>query len=117
MTMDRPTQKLIAPSGKEVVLYTYLTAREVREINSMTFKSVGISQKTEPNAQGRLMSKPEPTFDAAAAIEGEENKLVELAVVSFDGVAQPAVLDALLSGPFADWAFVIEQAKKLLAPT
>lgn len=114
--MERTNHQITLPSGKTAQVVDWLTAKEVREITAMTYKSVGISQKTEPNAQGKLVTTQEPTFDAAIAIEGEENKLVSLAVVSFDG-SPDHILDRLLDGQYADWQAVLAESKKLVTPT
>lgn len=102
--MERETKKITTPSGKEAELKTYLTARERNEFRAVfiehsTFKVEGESARVDH-------------IDGAANDEAEA-KLIQLAVISYDG-SQEKVLERLLDGDPQDYDFVVAEALKTL---
>lgn len=109
--MERETRTIQAPSGKEVVMKTYLTPRELREIKKIFVNLV--QQAHRPGESVKLVG-------VGDAQEQAENKLIELSVASYDGSAEN-VLNRLLDGNpqegnAGDYDFVLEKTNELSAP-
>lgn len=109
----RDTKTFTTQSGKPFVLKTYLTAREVREIQSATLRHVHMTNEIEPKRGGGMDVKPVQTFDSAAALQAKDDALIKMAVVSFDGIEEN-VLDRLLDGTNEDYQTVLAEAGKLI---
>lgn len=99
--MERETKKLKTPSGKELELKSYLTARERNELRSVFLKGMAV----EPNtAQIKEVS--------GAVVDEAEKKLLELAIVSYNGSAEN-VIERLLDSTPEEYDFVVAEANKL----
>jgi|CXWL01.1.fsa_nt_gi hypothetical protein len=109
----RDTKTFTTPSGKPFVLKTYLTAREVREVQASTLRHVHFSQEMEPKRGGGMEVKPVQTFDSAAALQAKDDAVIRLAVVSYDG-SEETILDRILDGTNADYQSVLAEANKLM---
>ena len=101
--MERETKTLTTPDGKELVLKSYLTAKErngyLLELDANGLKG---SEGGAPDA---------PTI--AATIKSAK-KLFETAVVSYDGSAEN-ISDRLESGKADEYDFVLNAAGEVLA--
>ncbi len=100
--MERETKKLQTPLGKEAEIKEYLTTRERNEFRAVfikhsTFKVEGESARVDH-------------IDGAANDEAEA-KLIQLAIVSYDGSSEK-ILDRLLDGDPQEYDFIIAEALK-----
>jgi hypothetical protein len=101
--MDRETQKITTPGGKEVVMKIYLTARERNEARQVVFSKFKFNLEKGSAA----------TSDVSAAILDEGNyKLLEIAVVSYDGVADKP-LEKILDCDASEYDFILAEAVKI----
>lgn len=107
----RETTEHRTPLGHEVVVHTYLTAREMREIGGAYQKHMKITMGApEPGA-----ATPTPKVemgDAAAAERDEQDLLIRHGVATYAGSADN-VLDRLLDGPDGEFQFVLALVKPL----
>ncbi|MBI4119240.1 MAG: hypothetical protein HY456_00145 [Parcubacteria group bacterium] len=101
--MDRPTNKIKTPAGKEAELKTYLTARERNQLRSVFLEGVNITPETSQPKIGDL---------SGTLLEKAEQKLLELALVSYDGAPENAI-ERLLDASPEEYDFVVAEANKI----
>lgn len=102
---NRETRNVKTPGGgKELVLKTYLTARERNELRGVFLGEMKIETAGDAG-------KAEIKDLSGAALEKAERKLIELAVVSFDGSAEN-ILDRLLDSTPDEYDFAVREANK-----
>lgn len=104
---NRETKTITTPLGKELVLNTYLTAREARKIRDVFLS------RTKSTVDGTGSTKSEITD--ADLINQKENALLTAVVVSYDGSSEN-VIDRLLDLPSNEMQFVIDQATEVENP-
>ena len=103
----RETKKITLPSGAELSVRTYLTAREVRELRLTKEKLMSFSVNIETG-------KPVLSDVNMASVQKEEEDcLIRFAVESYGGNTE-AVLEALLDAPAGDFEAALAEARKLL---
>lgn len=102
----RETKKVTTPSGKEVELKTYITARERNQLRNV------LLEKAEVDNAGKVSSNL-----SGATLEKSQYTTIELVVVSYDGSTE-TILDRILDGSPADYDFIVDEASKVgnLAP-
>jgi hypothetical protein len=105
--MERTTQTLTTPSGNSVVIYAYATAGDVREFNKLIYAYLkmqgGEVKFGEQNTKEGMTLQDIP---ATVMLEQQE-KILELMVVSVDGnITEPK--KALLNLKPEDCDFVLE---------
>jgi hypothetical protein len=110
----RETKTIKLTSGKEIVLNTWLTARERRAVSEVTLKHAKFSIETEAGPDGLAQKPVMKEFDAPAAMRDLDELTVKIMVISFDGSDQN-VLDRLLDGREADWNEALAAAKGVIA--
>ncbi len=110
MSDNRPTQTLQTASGKEVVLKTYLNARERNVVRNSFLEGVKLNAAdlTDPEA----LKNASIQVSAAQITEASEKALLGQVVVSYDGSAE-TILDRLLDGTPEDYDFVVAEANKI----
>jgi hypothetical protein len=101
--MERETKTISLPSGKEVVLKSYLNARERNEYRNVFFSNFKIGLE----AKG-----PEVKEVSGDVMVKAEEKLIESAVVSFDGSSEN-ILSRLLDGKPEDYDTLVIEAGKI----
>ncbi len=101
--MERETKKIKTPLGKEVELKTYLTAGERNELRRIYLENMKVEAK-----EGVPAIKEIP----GTLVEQAEKKLIELAVVSYDGSSEN-IFGRLLDSMPEEYDFVIEEANKI----
>jgi hypothetical protein len=94
--MERETKKITTPSGKELVLKSYVTARERNEFRKVFFPH------TEDGKH----------IDIAATDSGEA-KAVEIVVVSYNG-SEEKIHERLLDGSPAEYDAVVKEALEIV---
>jgi hypothetical protein len=103
MNTQRETKTITTPAGKELVLKTYITARERNELRGIYLNSLKV--ETENN---------NPTIKeiSGSVVEQAEKKIIELAVVSYDN-SQDGIIDRLLDGTSEEYDFAVAEANKI----
>lgn len=101
--MNRETQTIITPSQKELVIKTYLTARERNELRAVYLNDVVIDPQSGGLAKMEIKG---------SLIEVAETKLINLAVVSYDN-SEIDILNRLLEGRPEEYDFVLSEVNKL----
>ena len=97
---DRSTKTFTTPSGKEVVVKEYLTARERNELRGVTLNGLNI-ETTGDISQAKNIT--------AEKLDQFQHKVIELAIVSYNGSAEN-ILERLLDGTPDDYDAVVEIA-------
>jgi hypothetical protein len=97
----RETKKIKTPSGKEVEIKTYLTARERNELRAVFLKNMEVDPTTNQIKEIK-----------GSVIEEAERKILELAIVSYDGSSEN-IIERLLEGTPEDYDFVVAEVNKI----
>lgn len=107
--MERETKEITTPiENHKVVIYTYLTGREKRELTNIFLSSAKFSLE---NNQGLKADN----FDATVANKAKD-KAINLLVLSVDDNKEN-ILDKLLDMRSEDYDFVSQEIDKLTNPT
>lgn len=101
--MERETIKIQTPSGKELELKSYLTARERNELRRVFLEGVHI----DPNKQDANLKDL-----SGDVLEKAEHKYVEIIVAKYDGSSE-RVLERLLDASPSEYDFVVAEASKV----
>ena len=101
--MERETIKTKTPSGKELELKAWLTARERNELRRVFLEGVQI----DPNRKDATLKDL-----SGEVLEKAEHKYVEIVVAKYDGSAE-RVLERLLDASPAEYDFVVAEAGKI----
>ena len=106
--MERETRNLVTPNGKELVLKTYLTARERNGLRDVFLKNA----KVPLNAEG-IATNEGMTVDATIITESQ-NSLIKIVVVKYGEISDgDAILNALLDSDPKEYDYVAEEAGKV----
>lgn len=99
--MERETKKITTPKEKELVIKTYLTARERNELRSIYLSTMKIDKSGDviDGFSGSLM-------------ETAEKKLIEIVVISYAG-SKENILNNLLDQTPDEYDFVVAEAGKV----
>jgi len=99
--MERETKEIITPNNHKVVLKTYITGREEREIRNVYLENIDVT------GNGAVK-------DIKADLVGKaENKAIELIVISVDGNKEK-VVDLVLDLRKEDCNFIVEQINEII---
>lgn len=101
--MERETIKLQTPSGKELELKSYLTARERNELRRVFLEGVHI----DPNKQDANLKDL-----SGDVLEKAEHKYIEIIVAKYDGNSEN-VLQRLLDATPAEYDYAVAEAAKI----
>jgi len=108
--MERETKAITTPGGRTIVLRSYLTGREENELKSLLYADLKMSA-TDVQA-----GKVSVTDIPASFIVKQEEKAVELLIVSVDGSTEnPA--QKVLDLPSAEYDFVVQEINAIRIPT
>ena len=100
------TKEIITPIGEiKIVLKSFITGRESREIKGVYFK--GVKFKMEGQT-----SKSED-IDMSKITEDSENKAIEVVVISVNG-SEENKLDTILDMNVKDYDFVKNEVNKII---
>ena len=103
MATERATKKIETTGGHEVVIKTYLTGREFNEIQAILIRDMKVSTAgKEARVEG---------FNPAA-VEESNKKLLELAIVSVDGVRENCA-DIILDFPYTETQEVMDALEEI----
>jgi hypothetical protein len=100
---NRETKKIKTPSGKEVELKIYLTARERNELRNIYLNEMKIEAKGETPVIKEI---------PGSIVEKTERKVIELTVVSYDG-SKDNILERILDSLPEDYDFIVNEANKV----
>lgn len=99
--MERETKQITTPSGHVCTLYSYITAREQREIDNISLSAIDVVQ----DATGAIkQQKIDPT-----TIRQTEDALLKALVVELDGSTED-IIDRLLDLRSIDYAEILKVA-------
>lgn len=100
------TKELITPiGGAKIVLKSFITGRESREIKGVYFKGVKFKMENQ-------VSKSDD-IDMSKITEDSENKAIEVVVISVNG-SEENKLDAILDMNVKDYDFVKDEVNKVI---
>ena len=103
--MQRETKEVTTPAGKKLILKTYITARERNELRNVYLSAMKLDTENGATQVKEV---------GGAVLEQAERKLLEVAIVEYDGkVATTDVLNALLDGTPTEYDFVVAEANKI----
>lgn len=105
----RDHTKLTAPSGKELLIHSYLTAREILDLKLCIQKHV----KVGSGPDGDMQKVGLQSIDHVAAEKEEQEMFIRYGVASYDGSTEN-IFERLIDGPNPeDYDFALEQTKAL----
>lgn len=104
METTRETKNVATPAGKNLVVKTYLTARERNAFRAVFIKNADYNVDQVSGAM-------QVTKIAGEATEEAERKIIELVVVSYDDKTE-GIADLLLDGSPSEYDFVTAEAMK-----
>ena len=105
--MERETIKLTTPAGKQFEIIPYLTARERNELRNTYLSELSAEINTQ-NPEASKVSSINGTV-----YEKQEQALIKLGVISFDG-SPDNILDRLLDQRPEEYDFVVSELDKAL---
>lgn len=103
MSNTRESKKLTTPSGKEFEIKSYLTARERNDLRAVFLENVSVDP---------MVGTPKLNEVAGVLLEKAEHKVLELALISFEGSAEN-IIERLLDGTPEDYDFVVAESNKI----
>jgi tartrate dehydratase alpha subunit/fumarate hydratase class I-like protein len=107
---DRETKKITTPGGRVIELRTYLTGREANQLKELLFADMKLN--TADIESGKIAVDNIP----ASFLVKQEEKAIELLVVSLGGVTENAA-QLVLDLPSADYDTVVEAVNEIRNPT
>lgn len=102
----RETKTIETPGGRKIVLNTYITGREARDIQNVYLEKMTLKQ----TAQGQEMAGLKGTATGEA-----ENKAIEVVVVSMDDNNKDLV-NRILDLKVSEYDFIKEEIGKVTSP-
>lgn len=98
----RESREITTPiDGRKIVIKTYLTGREYREIENVFLKQAKV------NAAGQQAGE----FDGSM-IKQAEDKLIEQAIISIDGKVED-ILNRALDFKNADFSYLVKELNEM----
>lgn len=106
------TKEITLPSGKIAVAKTNLTVRDRLKIRNAYLKGIKIDI-SKIQAGSDDISGLEQEISAVDLIEADQNALIEILLVSYDGSAEKIADRILDEGSYEDYTALIEELKKI----
>ena len=97
--MERETKTITTPAGKELVLKSYVNARERNALRSIFYNDMSFS------------SDGKQTMNGGSLVKYEEESIKEM-VISYDG--KPDFLGELSQGDISEYDFVLGEVNKVI---
>jgi len=107
---DRETRTVTTPGGHTVVLRSYLTGREANELRQVLYADLKLNM--EDVQSGKIAIDEIP----ASFIVNQEQRAIEILVVSVDGVTENAA-QTLLDFPEDEYNAVVAVVNEIRNPT
>lgn len=108
---ERETKEIITPGGRKIVLRSYLTGREANELKTVLFADLKLN--VEDVQAGKIVIDSIP----ASFLVKQEEKAIELLVVSVDGIAQNAAQIVLDEFADSEYQAVVTEINAIRNPT
>src|SRR4051812_21648257 len=108
---DRETKIVTTPAGHKIELRTYLTGREANQLKELLLADLKLSTADIESGKVEIGDIP------ASFLVKQEEKSVELLVVSIDGVTDNAAQTVLHEFPEREYQAVIEAINEIRNPT
>lgn len=106
--MNRETKTITTPADKkEIVLNSWITGREKRELKRIFLEQTNAANTAEENKK---------KMNVADLVEKAENRAIEMIVVSVDGKKEK-IVDEILNMKAKDYDFVISEINKVSKET
>lgn len=106
----RETRDIVTPAGNKLTVYTYLTGRETRELQTPYLKTAEEYPKATIDDKGLR----------AAIYEAVQNLTLKMLIVSFndktDGQDGFVLNDAILDLPSQEFNFIVRKLNEITAP-
>jgi len=111
---DRPNQTLQTPEGKELVLKTYINAREFNEIKKSFLSAIKIdlTDATSEKAAQEAISEAAKQISLADISEANEQAAIKAIAQSYDGSADN-IVERLLDASPEEYQFVTKEVQKV----
>ncbi len=111
---DRPNQTLQTPEGKELVLKTYINAREFNEIKKSFLSAIKIdlTDATSEKAAQEAISEAAKQISLADISEANEQSAIKAIAQSYDGSADN-IVERLLDASPEEYQFVTKEVQKV----
>lgn len=107
---DRETREIATTGGHKIVLKSYLTGREANELKAVMYGALKMNMDDAQSGKVNIGEVP-GTF-----LVEQEQKALELLVVSFDGSTETPIAK-LLDLPSSEYEEVIKEVNKIQNPT
>ena len=104
--MERETTKFKTPGGHEVILKTYLTAREANQLKQVLYASINMSMTDLASGKTEIKDIP------ATSLLEQEREALKTVIVSLDG-SQDNVAERLLDLPSDEYDAVVAEVNKV----
>jgi hypothetical protein len=105
--MERETKTIKTPSGVNVEIKTYITGREVNELEDIIFNEVNLSAVAGEKKPGANVN-----FNNASFIRKQIHRTIEIMVVSVNE-SKEDVLNKILDLKKEDYQFVMQEIDKV----
>lgn len=99
--MERENKEITTPSGVKIVIKTYLTGREYREVEGVFLRQAKINTSGEQSGE----------FDGSI-IKIAEDKMIEQSVISIDGKPED-ILNRALELKNLDFSFLVKELNEM----
>lgn len=100
---ERETKKLTTPSGKEIELKTFLTARERNQVRAVVAEKISLDVESGESKLAPISGE---------LLERMAHTGIEIAVVSFNGSSEN-ILERILDGSPEDYDFIVAETTKV----
>jgi hypothetical protein len=107
--LERETREFTTPGGHKVVVRTYLTGKESKELKAIMYADLKISPTDATNGKPSLADIP------VSFVLAQEDKAIEFLVVSLDGITEN-IADKLGDLPEPDYNTVLAEIQKIRVP-
>lgn len=106
--MERPTTTIKTPENKDLILKSYLTARERNEIRTVALEATKVKLDPAGKIAGNDMEV------SGSLLAKMQETLIRQVVVSYNGQTNPdAIVNNLLDSIPEEYDFVVEESSKL----
>lgn len=111
---ERPTQTLQTPEGKELVIKTYINAREFNEIKKSFLAAIKIdlADATSEKSAQEAISEAAKQISLADISEANEQAAIKAIAQSYDGSGEN-IIERLLESSPEEYNFVSREVQKV----
>ena len=110
--MERETRTFKTPSGHEIEIKTYLTARERNQLRSILAEGKQIELKVGTEASTETVTAPKAETVSMTTMMRFQDELIKVAVAAYDGAAEGA-FEMVQDGIAEDYDAILDEANKV----